>query len=333
MSDCTRNACPSAAQATGGNSTRSSNDNTSGNATDAFVKPDQNNITPIITGRHVWAARHATSGPPSTPIPPLVPYEDLPFPNEVPLVFNGTGLQRHLIGSILPKTTMVVEVTVFNHLLKFTISGCNKSPFLTILNRKTLIGSPFWSALPQKDLKAVWIQQMCMPFLGSSRSTAKTASCPTFDWIGAPPAQIVFLQEMQLAAPSSLPHLNPLLRLHPFANRGHQAVLGSDTGILIRNTTWEIEESSLSEYFTYARVHIPDSEPALGTNVRVLHLWSIHAPPIDADRTAFWNADVPVTVAVSYLWDNLPMQAWLTPFAPFTLLASRTPDTTSSEAK
>lgn len=98
---------------------------------------------------------------------------------------------------------------------------------------------------------------------------------------------------MQLAAPSSLPHLNPLLRLHPFANRGHQAVLGSDTGILIRNTTWEIEESSLSEYFTYARVHIPDSEPALGTNVRVLHLWSIHAPPIDADRTAFWNADVP----------------------------------------
>lgn len=101
-------------------------------------------------------------------------------------------------------------------------------------------------------------------------------------------ADIVFLQEMRLASPQHLPSFSPFLRIHhPFANRGHQAVLGQDTGILIRNTTWEIEETDVSEYSTYARVRIPDSDPAFGTNIRHLHLWSIHAPPRVQDREAF----------------------------------------------
>ncbi|KAJ1032690.1 hypothetical protein NDA16_000712 [Ustilago loliicola] len=201
MSGQSRNARPNAGQAAGGNSIGPSNESSSGNATDAPAEPDQNDIAPIITGRHIWAARRATSGPPGTPIPPLVPYEDLPFPksdraqlppctvrwqfvgrfslnreeqiacgsfhiqvrryftqkgiinakltvtfprgvgrgrfvdittdaahlptlSEVPLVFNGTGLQRHLIGSILPKTAMVVEIAGFSTAVDLTTTAC-----------------------------------------------------------------------------------------------------------------------------------------------------------------------------------------------------------------
>lgn len=107
-------------------------------------------------------------------------------------------------------------------------------------------------------------------------------------------ADIVLLQEMRLASPSSLPQSNPFLRLHhPFATVAHQAVLGHDTGILIRNTNWRVEDRKIGDYFTYAKIRIPANEPAFGTDTRLLHVWSIHAPPHDTSRRAFWDCDAP----------------------------------------
>lgn len=107
-------------------------------------------------------------------------------------------------------------------------------------------------------------------------------------------ADIVFIQEMRLASPDRLPDLNPLLQLHhPFANRAHRAVLGTDCGILIRNTNWQVESRLVGDCFAYAKIRIPDSEPAIGSDIRLLHVWSIHAPPADQDRRAFWNCDQP----------------------------------------
>ncbi|KAJ1031951.1 hypothetical protein NDA13_002332 [Ustilago tritici] len=107
-------------------------------------------------------------------------------------------------------------------------------------------------------------------------------------------ADIVLLQEMRLAAPDSLPLQNPLLRLHhPFSSVAHQAVLGKDAGIIIRNTNWVIETSLIHDYFVYACVRIPEPEPAVGHQVRLLHIWSIHAPPSSQARNEFWNTDAP----------------------------------------
>lgn len=99
---------------------------------------------------------------------------------------------------------------------------------------------------------------------------------------------------MRLSSPETLPRLNPFLQLHhPFVNQAHQAVLGKDAGILLRNTRWIVEEAAYYDYAMYARVCIPESEAAVGHDIRLLHLWSIHAPPATMDRLAFWNADVP----------------------------------------
>ncbi|SAM83598.1 uncharacterized protein UBRO_20197 [Ustilago bromivora] len=57
--------------------------------------------------------------------------------------------------------------------------------------------------------------------------------------------------------------------------------------------SWIIEASELYKHSTYARVRIPDSELAAGNDFWVLHLWSIHAPPLEADHNRFWNSDVP----------------------------------------
>ncbi|SPC60820.1 related to Retrovirus-related POL polyprotein [Ustilago sp. UG-2017b] len=106
-------------------------------------------------------------------------------------------------------------------------------------------------------------------------------------------ADIVLLQEMRIAAPASLPLLNPFVSLHhPVRPRAHQAVLGKDAGILIRNTRWEVEATEHHDHCTYARVHIPPSGPALGNGIR-LHIWSIHAPPSHVPQAQFWNDDVP----------------------------------------
>lgn len=99
---------------------------------------------------------------------------------------------------------------------------------------------------------------------------------------------------MRLASPACLSELNPFLQLHhPFANRAHRAVLGKDCGILFRNTNWQVENRLIGDYFTYAKIRIPDSEPAVGTDIRLLHVWSIHAPPASTARLAFWRHDVP----------------------------------------
>lgn len=90
----------------------------------------------------------------------------------------------------------------------------------------------------------------------------------------------VLIQEMRLVNPAQLPTQNPLSRLHhPFATRGHRAILGKDCGIIFRNTKWQVEEHKIGDYFTYAKIRIPDDEPAIGTNIRLLHVWSINAPP------------------------------------------------------
>ncbi|KAJ1596800.1 hypothetical protein NDA14_007558 [Ustilago hordei] len=105
-------------------------------------------------------------------------------------------------------------------------------------------------------------------------------------------ADIVFIQEMQLTSPQHLLTINPFLQLqHPFATQGHQAILGSDCGILLQNTKWVIEESFLHHHATYARIRIPDSEPALGQAICTLYLWSIHALPDDANHHTFWAQD------------------------------------------
>lgn len=107
-------------------------------------------------------------------------------------------------------------------------------------------------------------------------------------------ADLVLIQEMRLASPASLPALNPFFRLHhPFATRAHRAVLGVDCGIIFRNIKWQVEDHKIGDYFTYAKIRIPDDEPAIGNNIRLLHVWSIHCPPPSTDRLEFWRRDVP----------------------------------------
>lgn len=158
-------------------------------------EPDPDSFATVVTGLHIWAARRGPSQGPNAPSapapPPLVPWEDLPFPRsdrariaactvrwqfkgrfsankeenvargsfmvqvqryletkgikdpyftvnfpkgvgrgrfvdvcgqfdhlsaiaEVPLVFRGTPLQRHLVGPALPRTAMVVEISNFS---------------------------------------------------------------------------------------------------------------------------------------------------------------------------------------------------------------------------
>ncbi|KAJ1019724.1 hypothetical protein NDA13_005949 [Ustilago tritici] len=71
----------------------------------------------------------------------------------------------------------------------------------------------------------------------------------------------------------------------------HQAVLGQDCGILLQNTKWVIKETLLQRHATYAWIYIPNSKPALGQTIHILHLWSIHAPPDNTNRCAFWEQD------------------------------------------
>nr|CDI55444.1 related to Retrovirus-related POL polyprotein [Melanopsichium pennsylvanicum 4] len=40
-------------------------------------------------------------------------------------------------------------------------------------------------------------------------------------------------------------------------------------------------------------VTLPDSEAAMGQQIRVLRIWSIHVPPTDNERRDFWNSDDP----------------------------------------
>lgn len=135
-------------------------------------------------------------------------------------------------------------------------------------------------------------------------------------------SDIVFLQEMRLAAPASLPKSNPFLRLHhPYSIEAHQAVLGPDTGILIRNTRWIVEEATHYEHATYARVRIPETEPAVGDATRLLHLWSVHAPANTNDCRDFWNADVPELSRLDASCSNASTAAivgadWNAVFAP-----------------
>ncbi|PWY97027.1 hypothetical protein BCV70DRAFT_167812, partial [Testicularia cyperi] len=105
-------------------------------------------------------------------------------------------------------------------------------------------------------------------------------------------ADVVFLQELRLSTAESLPHLNPLLHLHrPYAPLPHLGVLTDDAGIIIRHTSWVLETISTSPRSVYIRVRIPDTEPAVGNDVRVLHLWSVHAPPADNEYRNFFTTD------------------------------------------
>lgn len=107
-------------------------------------------------------------------------------------------------------------------------------------------------------------------------------------------ADIVLLQEMRLAAPTSLPRFNTFTSLHhPIRTRAHQAIVGKDAGILIRNTHWQVVATEVGDYFVYGHIRIPDNEPAIGADIRTLHIWSIHAPPNSTAQAAFWNADLP----------------------------------------
>ncbi|KAJ1601139.1 hypothetical protein NDA14_007466 [Ustilago hordei] len=80
---------------------------------------------------------------------------------------------------------------------------------------------------------------------------------------------------------------------NPSTPTAHRAILGRDCGIIFRNTKWQVEDSKIGDYFAYAKIRIPVDEPAIGTNIRLLHIWSIHAPPIHDARLEFWSRDVP----------------------------------------
>ncbi|KAJ1024596.1 hypothetical protein NDA13_004525 [Ustilago tritici] len=84
-----------------------------------LVEPDQWAFQPIFTGRLVWSAKLSDK--------PIVPFEELPLPksdhtritvpsnqlvvlSEVSLVFNKTSLQRVLIGSALPQSSLALEI-------------------------------------------------------------------------------------------------------------------------------------------------------------------------------------------------------------------------------
>lgn len=58
--------------------TTSTNTRATVEASTATAEPSQADIVPIHTGRHLWSAIHPT--PPATLSPPLVAYEELPFP-------------------------------------------------------------------------------------------------------------------------------------------------------------------------------------------------------------------------------------------------------------
>lgn len=62
----------------GPNSTLSSNSNPPQEAAAETAEPSQSDIVPIYTGRHLWSAVRPT--PPATLSPPLVAYDELPFP-------------------------------------------------------------------------------------------------------------------------------------------------------------------------------------------------------------------------------------------------------------
>ena len=69
--------------------------------------------------------------------------------------------------------------------------------------------------------------------------------------------------------------------------------LGYNTGILLHNTQWRMKEVNKHAHFTYVRVHIPKSKPSVGTNVRLLHLWSIHSLQSVDEAQGFWHTDAP----------------------------------------
>ncbi|CDR98901.1 hypothetical protein [Sporisorium scitamineum] len=97
-------------------------------------------------------------------------------------------------------------------------------------------------------------------------------------------ADIVLLQEMRLADPTSLPLLNPFLSLHhPVRTRAHQAVLGKDTGILLRNTRWEVEATEHHDHCTYARAQFWNDD--------VPHLSRLDASSMTPDSAGIVGAD------------------------------------------
>lgn len=106
-------------------------------------------------------------------------------------------------------------------------------------------------------------------------------------------ANIVLLQEIHNIYQLNNNTNNTLMHLHAaFKPRPHIALLAYDTGILICHTDWIVEEVSHTNRSTYARICIPDSSPAIGDKIRLLHVWSIHAPPSYAEFSELWGNDV-----------------------------------------
>ncbi|KAJ1024002.1 hypothetical protein NDA13_004833 [Ustilago tritici] len=88
----------------------------------------------------------------------------------------------------------------------------------------------------------------------------------------------------------SIPGYIPLHHKHCLLD-AHIGLLSYDTGILICHTDWVVEEVSHTSYSTYVRIQIPDDQPAISSNVCLLHVWSIHAPPSVIENIEFWQSN------------------------------------------
>ncbi|CDW96678.1 hypothetical protein [Sporisorium scitamineum] len=309
------------------------------------TEPAQDGIVPIYTGRHLWSGTRPPA--PDQISPPLVAYEELPFPNSDRSKLPPSGLQRtrclgrpdllrrrpdsssrhqshgraglhyrrrrrwrrpqqgprhswlHQDWRCRVRTGLRRAPALVHHLPK----RCYHVPPFQPLSSSLWLSNKL-----KRNGAARTTSTMAPPTKLASLSSSiaiVTWNCASLNYddriaalhdrsTALGKADIVFLQEMRLASPAALPQRNPFTALHhPVQTRAHQAVLGQDAGILLRNTRWQIEARDVQEYFTYARIRIPDSEPALGNHIRLLHLWSIHVPSSVDSQRAFWNADAP----------------------------------------
>ncbi|SYW75009.1 uncharacterized protein UBRO2_00419 [Ustilago bromivora] len=235
-------------------------------AVDLGLEPNQGAFVAIKTGRLVWTSTRTNK--------PVAPYEDLPFPKVQVwcfLVFKGIMEVQccvnfpHGVGC-----GHFVEVTVPADHLQIV----KDTPL--IFNGEALQHLFVDPALEHTSLV---VEVLGFPITNTLKETGQYITQILKGYVQV---HNVWVAQISYANDPTLP-----------SPPAHQAILGTDTGIILRNMSWIIEASELYEHATYACVHIPDSELAAGNGFQILHLWSIHTPPLEADHNRFWNSDVP----------------------------------------
>ncbi|SPC65742.1 uncharacterized protein UHOD_12171 [Ustilago sp. UG-2017b] len=273
-------------------------------------EPDQNDIVLIYTGRHMWSSIRPSE--PGELSPPLVAYEELPFPKGdraklpplycplavhgtiqhqprrghcswilspsssplscrperrqdrqlINLVFSGSPLQRLFVGPALPKTAMVVEVlgvpasNAKNETARYI--ALRLQPFVNVHDVwAAFLGAPLAVLLPANTTLSTTVLAVFASTAATQQAQGESRGANNLNYgshkLGK--ADIVLLQEMRVSSPHSLPQRNPFTSLHhPIRPTAHQTVLGKDTGILLRNTTWQIEDTDIHDYFASSAI-------------------------------------------------------------------------------